>query len=108
MRAEKSNQSDSEFILEEAREIIKIVNPVIADGFALYEKLKIFICIRLNYVSAIINFYSTTKPGKSLIRWMNSLNKCGKSALQPFAAFRTRVSCKVLKVTTAIFFRPPK
>lgn len=42
MRAEKSNHSDSEFISENLREIVEVVHPVIADGFALYEKTKNF------------------------------------------------------------------
>lgn len=42
MRVEKSNQSGNGLIPEKLREIVKIVNPVIADGFALYEKTKTF------------------------------------------------------------------
>lgn len=42
MRTEKSNQSDNQLIPEKLGEIVKIVNPVIADGFALYEKTKNF------------------------------------------------------------------
>lgn len=42
MCAEKSNQSDNGLIPEKLLEIVKIVNPVIADGFALYEKTKNF------------------------------------------------------------------
>ena len=42
MRTERSVRSGREFIPEESREIARIVNPVIADGFALYEKTKYF------------------------------------------------------------------
>lgn len=42
MKAEKSNHLDSEFITENVREVVEAVHRVIVDGFALYEKTKIF------------------------------------------------------------------
>lgn len=42
MKAEKSNHSDCEFISEKVREIVEVIHPVMVDGFALYEKTKIF------------------------------------------------------------------
>lgn len=42
MSTEKSNRADSRFIPEDVREIVESVNPVIVDGFALYEKTKNF------------------------------------------------------------------